>query len=69
MKHKYLLEKAHQVSDCLNKKQDSMVIFNKLNEITGKTNSEIKRREELNLIIEIFNKHEIIKDLKVINNF
>jgi len=46
-----------------------MVIFNKLNEITGKTNPQIKRREEINLIIETFNKHEIIKDIKVINNF
>jgi len=72
MKHKYLLEKAHQATDCYNKSQDSMVIFNKINEITaktGKTNPEIKRREELNLIIEIFNKHEIIKDIYVINNF
>jgi len=32
------------------------------------TNPEKKLRE-LNLIIEIFNKHEIIKDIYVINNF
>jgi len=52
MKHEYLMEKAHQVSYCSNKYQDSMIIFNKLNEITaktGKTNPEIKRRVELNL--------------------
>jgi len=57
-KHKYILQKANQNSDC----------YNKLNDISGKTNSEIKRREELNLIIEIF-KQEIIKDIYVINNF
>jgi len=62
------LKKTHKASYCSNKTQDSMVIFNKLNKITGKKNPEIKRREELNLNIENFNKHEIIKDIRI-NNF
>jgi len=54
MKHKYIMGKAHQAIYCFNKSEKNMVIFNKLNEITGKSDPENKRREELKLIIEIF---------------
>jgi len=72
MKHNYLLEKAHHNKDITHDTMESLEIFNKLNEATikaPKQTSEKMRREDYNSILEIFNKHEIIKDIYTINNY
>lgn len=73
MKHNYLLEKAHHNKDASHNSQDSLEIFNKLSEATAKapkaSNTDKIRMEDYNLIVEIFNKHEIIKDIFLINNY
>lgn len=73
MKHEYLLEKAHHNKDASLHAQESLEIFNKLNESTIKGSrqnyTDKIRIEDYNLIVEIFNKHEIIKDIFLINNY
>jgi len=73
MKHNYLLDKAHHSKDNSQNAKESLEIFNQLNEGFVKapksSNVDKIRTEDNNLIIEILNKHEIIKDIFLINNY